>query len=60
MSKVKPLSPAGAIANKQNVIPDFVIEAFNFMITRNLNGRSSTVDYTESLRTVLRFRFKVI
>ena len=40
---IEPIKPNEAAALKKTVFPDFVIQAFNNMIVKNLNGKYSTI-----------------
>lgn len=51
---ITPVSPVEAIAQKNDLVPDFVFEAFNEMIVKNLkqNG-SAQVDQNEVLELIV-------
>lgn len=52
---ITPVSPDDAIAQKNSLVPDFVFEAFNEMIVKNIkqNGESK-VDQNEVLKLIVK------
>lgn len=40
---VKPISPDEVVQKKKTSFPDFVLEAFNELITKNFHGNSATI-----------------
>lgn len=51
---MKPFSPAEARAAREKVFPDFVIEAFNTLIAKNLSGGESTVVQNDVINEILK------
>lgn len=49
----KPISPDEAIAVKKDLLPGYVIEAFNQSIAHNFDGRSATVYQGEIIGRIL-------
>lgn len=49
---MKPVSPAEARVGKINVIPDFVIQAFNELIIQNLVGNTSSFKQDEVIARI--------
>jgi hypothetical protein len=48
----KPITPKEALKNKGSHIPDFVIEAFNQLITENFDGHSAIIDQEDALERI--------
>jgi hypothetical protein len=50
---VKPITPAEAAASKQQLLPDFVIAAFNALISARWDGRGATVKQDDAIGEIL-------
>jgi len=49
-----PITPSEAIEKKQQIVPEFVFEAFNELIARNLSGGYATVKQDDVVALILK------
>lgn len=52
--KIRPITPESMVFLKKKIMPDFVIEAFNYLIAKNWTGNSSTVTQDEAVDEILK------
>lgn len=50
---VKPISPSDVVVKKKEILPDFVIEAFNEVIAKNYSGGSSKFKQEEVITLIM-------
>ena len=50
---MKPLSPDEALGVKADVIPEFVIEAVNFLLAKKFNGEPCTIKQNEVMEAAI-------
>ncbi len=49
---IKPITPQQAKSNRVAVLPSAVLEAFNELITENLDGKSATIGQNEAIALI--------
>lgn len=50
---VKPITPAEVVDKKKDILPSFVIEAFNEIIAKNYSGNSSKFKQDDVIEAIL-------
>ncbi len=50
---VKPISPDEVVQKKKTSFPDFVLEAFNELITKNFRGKSAIIKQNDVVNLIV-------
>lgn len=51
---IKPISPNEVLENKKTIFPDFVLESFNHLITKNFKGNKAVVRQCDVIEHILK------
>jgi len=58
---IKPITPNEVVSHKAHVvIPDYVFEAFNYLISKNFRNGSATVTQNEVVKHIIAARHETI
>jgi hypothetical protein len=53
---IKPISPDDVVAVKEHIIPDYVFEAFNYLIAKNFKNEKSVVGQSDVINHILKLK----